>query len=712
MSFLDGWRHRLRLLMHSRQHEQDLADELAFHVERETAQQSHNAIDGISQAAALAAARRQVGNLTWAQEETRRVAGLASLDAFRQDVRFALRSFRRTPGFTFIVIVTLALGIGFTAAIFSAVDALLLRPLPFQNPDELMSVSLTLPAAESRAAHEDVRFSYPKFLMFRQNQEVFSDVTVWNGNQFTLRSNNNAYRLSGEFIDSRYLPTLGVRVVLGSNLPDEGFQRTGFTPALILGFSLWRNSFNSDSTVVGRTMQVDGYPYTVVGVAEPNFQGVSGEADIWMPAASAPKDWSNDDPYNHKFFMVARLAPGVTIERAKQVARQLGVQLDARFPSRRISDGHWGAVARELDAARASPSVTQMLYILLGAVLLMLLTACANVANLLLVRAAGRQREVAVRLALGASRARLGRQLLAESIVLATAGGLASIVVALLSIKMLASVQTSMLGQTSSFAGMGTAKFSVIRFDAAAFGVTAALALLTGIIFGFAPALHATRTSLLAATKGTDTAVNVGRRHFTMRHALTIAEITFAVVLLAGSGLMIRSMNHLHAVRPGFDASNTMALRVNRSIEWSRDSIDTFYDDALSRIARLPGVSNVAMSDCPPLDRCETTGAYRADKPRPDNDHLTPVGMHWISPDWPTVLKVPLLSGRLFTRHDDQHSRRVVLINASAANRLWPGEDPIGRPVGLAAGDFAKDTAYVVGVIGDVLRCARFASAT
>ncbi|MEP6835219.1 MAG: ABC transporter permease [Gemmatimonas sp.] len=703
MSLIDGWSHRVRQWVNPQQHDRDLNDELSFHVEREAAQLAHNSRAPISAQDALVAARRQIGNLTWVREETRRVAGLATVDAFLQDVRFAVRSFRSTPAFTAIVVITLALGIGFTAAIYSAVNALLLRPLPFREPQQLMSVSLKIPGVAGRREIDNRRWSYPKVVAFRAAQSTYTDVTAWTLSQFTVRLGDKAHRVGGEYTDSRYLPTLGIGLALGKNFPNRDSLTSGAEVTVILGYALWRDTFGADSAIIGKTLQVDGFPFTVVGVAAAKFRGVSGEADFWMAAAAAPSGWGNSDPYNHSYFLLGRLKPGVTVAQATVAAAQVGAQVDAQFPSRDQSLGHWSAVAHELDGERTAPNVRKMLYILLGAVLLMLLTACANVANLLLVRASARQREVAVRLALGATRARLARQLLAESVVLALAGGVGSLFVGYTSVKMLASVQTLMLGQTNGFTGLGTAYMSAIQFDFTAFAVTASLALATGLIFGFAPALHATRTSLLTATKDSGNTVTIGPRRFTMRHALTIAEISFAVVLLAGSGLMIRSVNHLMSVRPGFDAAGILALRVNRAPEWSRDSITTYYDGVMARLSETPGVSGVAMSDCPPLARCGSADAFLADRPRPSNERMFGVGMHFISPEFPSLLKIPLIHGRAFTRHDDERAPRVALVSERAAKRLWNGDDPIGRPLAFSTATNKFDTATVVGIVGDVL---------
>lgn len=702
MSFVDGLRHRLNLLLRPTQHERDHSDELAFHLEREAAQHAHDAYRPMSGPEALAAARRSTGNLTQIQENTRSEAGLTWLDVLRQDIRFAIRSFRSTPAFTAIVVATLALGIGGTTAIFSAIDALLLRPLPFAAPQSLMSVSLTIHPPNHLPVIDDVRWSYPKFREFKRIQHVFSDASEWTQSQFTMRVGSASHRLTGEYTDSRYLPTLGIPLVLGRNFIASEDGLAGDPKVAILSHQLWRSVFSSDAAVIGKRVAVDGHSYEIVGVAAENFRGISGEASFWMPIASAPKDWGAADAFNHDYFMVARLADTVSVAQAKAAMPILGGQIAAVFPDRSVQNREWGAVARELDSARAHPQVRRTLLILLAAVGLVLLTACANVANLLLVRASSRQREIAVRLALGASRARLMRQLLAESLVLAAVGSLASITVAFVAVKLLAAVQMTAMGEINSAAGLGTVHFSAIQFDIKTFAATGVLAVVTAMLFGLAPALIATGKDVLHAIKDGDNTMSVGRRRFTLRHVLTVAEIAFAVVLLTASGLMIRSVNHLLDVPTGFDADHVLSLRINRAPEWARDSISVFYDGALERIGSQPGVREVAMSDCPPLVRCATVRISYADRPPVPPAERPQVGIHWVTPGLPALLRIPLLRGRMFTRGDDRSAPSVVLISETAAKKLWPGQDPLGHRILLDSDALRHDSATVIGVLGDV----------
>jgi putative ABC transport system permease protein len=706
MSFIDSLRYRLRVFTRPRAHEQAAAEEVEFHLGLDAMQREHAAHGALSTTDAHRAARRRFGNVTYYQEETRRVAGLASLDTLRQDVRFAIRSFRRTPTFTAVAVLTLAIGIGANTAIFSAVDALLLRPLPFREPERLVSLSLTIPAKSSTPARDDAGWSYLKFIAFRRGQTSFEHVTLWLGSLFTLRLADEAVRIPGEFIDAQYFATLGVVPAIGRGLREEEDYVDGPRVAVLSDW-LWRAVFNADSAAVGRGFDIDGTPYTIVGVMPATFSGLSGTAAFWIPIAAGPASWpppaTVGDPYNHLFVALGRLAPGVSLDHARAEVQQLGGRVDAAYPDRGSANAHWGAAARSLDATRVDRRLRDILFILTGAVALVLLIACANVASLFLVRASGRQREIAVRLAIGAGRWRLVRQLLVESMLLSLLGGAASLLVAWVGVRALAAVQPASVLRLQSLGGLGAATIGAIRLDVTALTFTAGLAVLTGLVFGLVPALQATRPSLTESLKADGAARSNGIRGLTSRNLLTVLEIALAVVLLAGSGLMLRSLGRLLDVRPGFDPERVLTVRINRDPKWARDSLTTFIDLALARLARLPAVTEVALAECPPVEAGCGLSNYvvRVDRPPPPAGTAVPAGVHWVTPHWFSVLRVPLLRGRDFTTADRIGTRKVVLVNETAARTLWPGEDPIGRPVRWVFG-LGADTADVVGVVGDV----------
>jgi predicted permease len=455
--------------------------------------------------------------------------------------------------------------------------------------------------------------------------------------------------------------------------------------------------------VIGTAVRFSDGPYTIVGVLPPGFQGLSGHADIIVPLMiQAARDL--DQPWGHSYTVIGRLRAGVTPAQVKAAMRQLGVRVDAAYPHPDRHDWRWGATARALDATRVDPMIRRSLLVLLGAVGLVLLIGCANVANLFLVRADGRRREIAVRRAVGASRGRLVRQLLTESLLLSALGGTAGLAVAWWGVKVLATLQPEQALRAPRLGGLGPVTFSSIHLDPSALAVAAALTILTGLLFGLVPALQATTPSLTGALK--DDRVPPVRRRVrgaTSRNILVVTEIALALVLLAGSGLMLRSLAKLLAVRPGFDAEHVLTLRVRAREGVGRDSLYGFYDATVARLAALPGVTAVGLSDCPPLNGgCSGTSTAFRDRPPVPAGTEPDIGVYWATSPWFSAMRIPLLQGRLFTDADRAGTRKVVLVNETAARTYWPGQDPIGRPVSLGVNGFWEDTAYVIGVVGDV----------
>jgi len=704
MSFLDALKFRLRAITRPGEHARELSEEMDFHLGRDAAQLAHDAAAPADEDEARWAARRRFGNRTWLAEEARRMSGIGWLDVLGQDLRFALRTFRRAPGFTAVAVVTLALGIGANTAIFSAVDALLLRPLPFREPGRLMSVSLTVPQRGNFPPRDDVAWSWPKFQMLRGAQHVFASTTLWFSEPFTIRYGDQTLRDQGEYTDDGYLTTLGVRPALGRNFAAGETASFHAADVAVISDALWQRLYDADRAVLGKTVLVNGIPYTIVGVTPPGFQGLSGQAVLWLPLTSNTNPRAQmPGPYQHQFAAVARLADGVSPVQAAATVATLGTRIDAAYPDPNGSGWRWGATAKPLDAARVDPRIRGTLLVLFGAVGLVLLIACANVANLFLARASGRHKEIAVRLALGAGRRRLVSQLLTESVLLGVTGGVVGLGVAWAGARGLASLQLSTALQYNNAAGIGLLGSQAIRLDPWALLFTLLLGVVTGIVFGLVPALQATRPSLTEDLKDDGGPVARALGGLGSRNALVVAEIALAVVLLAGAGLVLRSLGRRMGVDPGFDASHTLTFRVNRAPEWSPDSIVRFYDVAIQRLEELPGVTGVGMSDCPPLVSCGGTLINLRDRPAaaPGTEPLA--GVHWITPGWTTVERIPLLRGRLLDERDRVGTPSSVLVSETAARRWWPGQDPIGKVIAesrTAGGGL--DSAFVVGVVGDV----------
>jgi len=701
VSFFDALRFRLRAIARPGEHARELAEEMRHHVDLDAQQIAHEARDPVAEHDAPYAARRRFGNATYYEEEARRMSRLSWLDTIGQDLRFAVRTFRRAPGFTAVAVLTLALGIGANTAIFSAVDALLLRPLPFPQPDRLMSVSLTVPRRGNFPPRDDIVWSAPKFQMLRASEHVFASTTLWFTEPFTIGYGDQTLRDEGEYTDDGYLTTLGVRPALGRNFAAGETDHWRAAAVALISDALWQRLYDADKGVLGKIVTVNGVPYTIVGVMPPGFQGLSGQAMLWLPYTFNSNTRAQPyGPYDHSFAAVARLADGVTAEQAAAVVGTLGSRIDAAYPDPNSPSWHWGATAKPLDQARVDPRIRGTLLVLFGAVGLVLLIACANVANLFLARASGRRKEIAVRLAIGAGRRRLIAQLVTESVLLGVTGGVAGLAVAWAGTRALASLQISSVFQYNNAAHLGLLGSQAIHLDPAALLFTLALGVATGVLFGLVPSLQATKPSLTQDLKDDGARASRALGGLASRSTLVVAEIALAVVLLAGAGVVLRSLARRMGVEPGFDPAHMLTFRVNRVVTWAPDSITRFYDLAIQHLSELPGVTGVGIEDCPPLVRCSNTGVQLRDRAPAAPGTAPSAGVHWITPDWPRVAGVPLLKGRLLTSTDRVGTPLSVLVSATAARRWWPGQDPIGKTI--SAGGGGADSAFVVGVLGDV----------
>jgi len=703
VSLFDGLRYRLGAVIRPSRRARDIGREIAFHLELDAEQRAHASAGTLSRGDARIAARRAFGNPTYMQEEARRMTAVEWLDSVKRDLAFAARTFARAPGFTAAVVVSLGLGIGANAAIFSALQAMLLRPLPFSEPDRLVDVGLTRAGNPNRPAADDIVWSYPKFAMLRDAQHVFSNVGLYSADPVTVNGGGGtAERVDGEVVGGRYFKTLTVLPIVGRLFAPEELDRVGAPPTVIVSEGLWQRRFDADPSVIGRTLDIDGARHTIIGVMPSSFTGLSGRADVWMPiAAEYPAELTAT--WDLSFTMVARLAPGVTLAQAQDAVKTLGARIDAATPYPSARE-RWGASARPLDATRVDARVRRSLLVVAYAAALMLLAMTANVAGLLLVRAKRREHEIAMRVALGAGRARLIRQLLTESLLLSLAGGVAAFALAAAGVKLLSAFNPAASLRVQNLGGLGVVSFSRIRLDDFTLLAAGTLALITGLLFGLVPAMHATRASLAAGTRGRHGRSPRRALGIRGRGALSALEIALAIVLVTGSGLMLRSLRKLTDVNPGFDASRTLTMRLNLLADSSAVRASTSYYDRLLMGARAtPGVTSAALTACPPLNGgCNRTFVELLDRPPVSSNDEPIVGVHWVTPGWFALARVPVLRGRDFSRGDVAGTRRAVIISQSAARALWPGQDPIGRPVRVGQGGFGKDTGLVVGVVGDV----------
>ncbi|HWP71808.1 MAG TPA: ABC transporter permease [Gemmatimonadaceae bacterium] len=686
---------------------QEMRDELAFHVEERVAQLVAR---GMSPEDARAEAIRRLGpryaNTGDALERSaelkeRRIDVRERLREFTDDVRYAVRGLAMRPGFTAIAVLTLGIGIGANTAIYSAVDALLLRSLPFVEPGRLLDI------VQTSRDEGSAPWSYPKYAFFRNQQRSYAALAAHSASQSIL-TGADPERIPVEEVTAAYLQTLGIRVARGRDFPAQLDAAPAAARVALISDALWQRRFNADPAVVGRSLGLNNQPWEIIGVLPPGFRGLSGRAEVLLNLSARSAEALNE-PWSLEFSLIGRLKDGVTIEQARSEASLIGPRVYDAFP---MSGGSlttsktpekWTVEARSLDTIRVASGLRRSLLVLFGAVGMVLLIACVNLANLLVARAVARKREIAVRLALGAGRGRLVRLLVTESLVLALMGGAASLLVALGGTRVLSAINPQETLRVQGLTGgVGAVGFEGIRLDSSALLFTFVVTVLVGLLFGLAPALGATRTGLVADLKDGGSGAGFGRRVGASRRLLVVTEVALALVLLAGSGLMIRSLGNLLNVDPGFDARDVLTLRLSVPPgEMAPDSMPGFYERLQAEIGGVPGVEHVALADCPPLNNgCNGTIMTFADRPQSSTGNAM-VGVHWVSPGWFGVMRVPLRRGRGFTDSDRLNAPKVVVINEAAARQYFRGEDPIGKRVAIYQGGFHTG-AEVIGIVGDV----------
>ena len=629
------------------------------------------------------------------------------METLLHDLRVAIRGLKRRPGLAALAVLTLALGVGANAAIFSVLYSALLRQLPFHEPERLMSVTLVTPGRPGEPARTDVVWSFPKAQTFMTEQQIYSHVALYRSGPMTIGFDAGAERIQGEEVTGRYLATLGVLPLIGRDFDAAEDRVPGAPRVALISHGFWLRRFGGESDVLGRTIQLDGLPAVVIGVMGRGFKGLSGQSEVWINAAAGD---ANDlsQRWSHSWDMLARLAPGVGVERAVAEIGVLGARVEAAHPEPAAMGGanapKWGAMARPLDATRMDAAIGRSLVVLEVAVGLVLLIACANLANLFLTRAASRKREIAVRMAVGAGRRHLVRQLLTESAVVAALGGAVGLGVSVLGIRGLAGLMSGLSDAIGSrLGGLTVLGLTNVRLDFTVVLFTLAVTAATALLVGLLPAIRATRPDLTEALKEGGLQGMVGRRGFSVRDGLVVAELTLAVVLLAGAGLMIRSLAGLLAIDAGIDPSGVLTVRTAiPSPGYQPDSAAGFYRELLERAAALPGVEGSALGNCPPLaGGCNGTVLWYRDRANPPEGSEPLVGVHHVSPDYFQVMGVPLVAGRGFTAADRRGGPKVVIINQSAARKFFPDEDPLGKPIAVGQGGF-HDRAEIVGVVGDI----------
>ncbi|HEX3868564.1 MAG TPA: ABC transporter permease [Gemmatimonadaceae bacterium] len=636
---------------------------------------------GMSLADAQRAATLDLGGGTAVREQVRTSGWEDVVWTTAADVRHSARRLRNSPGFTVIAVVTLALGIGASTAIFSAVNPILFESLPYPHPEQLVSVS----DFADNGSRLDVAFG--NFREIAQRSRSFDALAVFRGWQPSLVGNSNAEQLSGQRVGSAYLRALGVLPRIGRDFVASDDRPNGPNVA-ILSDGLWKRRFGADPSIVGRTILISGYLYTIIGVMPAGFDNVtSPNASIWALLQYDPSLPPNGREWGHHLRMIGRLHPGVGLA---QAMRDLAVI--AKSPSPEFARVPWATMSRGMLVRSLQDDVTggvkAALLAVLGAVTLLLAIACVNVVNLLIARGSQRRAEFAMRVALGAGRGRLVRQVIAESMVLSLLGGAVGMAVAVLGVRALVLISPP-----------GLPRVDAIRVNGAvlAFGVvlTTALGVLVGVIPALAASANDPRSGLQQATQ------RVTRGHQRTRQALVVGEVSLALVLLVGAGLLLRSLERLFAIAPGFDPRQVVSMQIQASDARFADSAVTnvYFKNVLDAVRRVPGVRVAGLTSQLPLSGDLDGYGASIDTDR-DKREKSGVLRYAVSPGYLETLRIPLVRGRVFDTSDDAGAPLVALISESMARSRFATTDPIGRRVQVGGDDAPWLT--IVGVVGDV----------
>ena len=677
-----------RRLVHHRQIEEELDEEVRAYfeivVERLVAK-------GLAPEEARRAARLQFEGPQQVKEKVRDARMGAALETTLKDISYALRVLRKNPGFALVAIVTLALGIGANAAIFSLVYGVLLRPLPYASGGRLVVLHQEAPKANLH----DVPFAAQEIFDYRDMSKTLDSVVEHHTMNFLLLGKESAERVNTAVVSANFFDVLGVRPVLGRTFVAAD-ENHGADAVLILSYAYWKGRHGGDPNIVGKVFQMNNRPHTVIGVLPPIPQ-YPVENDVYMPTSQCPFRSSPAFISNRKQRMMTafgRLKPGVTVEQARAELSTVASHIEQAHPDVYLKSNGYGMSVAPLqeDLTRRA---RQTFLVLLAAAGFVLLIACANVANLLLARLLKLERELAIRLALGANRARLVRQLLTESILLSLAGGALGLTIAPATLAMLV-----------KFAEHFTTRAAEVQMDAPVLWFTLAVSLLTGILFGLAPAFSTGNKLGEALTQGGGRSTGSRARQF-LRSTLVVAQVAVSFVLLIGAALMIRSFGKLQSELPGFNPSRLLTMRVSPNFTRFNDNqkIRTLQSEILRRVRQTAGVESAALSTTFPFDVGAIAGGPNSvgfeieGRPNSKGEAAPRVNIINASSDYFETLRQPILEGRSFTAHDNFDSPPVVVVNQTMAKHRWPTENPVGRRVSF---DQGAHWSQIIGIVGDV----------
>jgi macrolide transport system ATP-binding/permease protein len=618
-----------------------------------------------------------------------------------QDLRYGARMLWKQPGFTLIVALTLSLGIGANGVIFSLVNALLLRPLPVEKPEQLAGVYTS-----DFSSGDLGGTSYPDYVDFRDRNRVFEGLAAYLPPEpLSLNIDGTNERMFCEIVSGNYFSTLGVKPSLGRGFLPEEDRTPGERAVAVISHKLWQTRFGGDPAIVGRSVSINGHPFTIVGVGPEKFRGMlRGVAvDWWVPAMMMKEASPGSDNLTHRsnrgLLLMGRLKPGVTIQQAQADFNSIAAQLYKEWPT------HWENIRRQGRSVTVAPEsearlmpgasmpITIFMTLLMAVAGLVLLIACANVANLLLARATARRKEIAIRLALGARRGRLIRQLLSESVLLALLGGGAGLLLAGWGADLLMAFKPPL-------------PFPVeldLHGDWRVFSFMFGLSVLTGIVFGLTPALASSRPDVNASLKNETGAANTGGRPGRLRGSLVVTQVAVSMLLLICAGLFLRSLGAASSIDPGFDADNLLAMSMDLQLQgYDETKGRNFTNQLLERVRSLPGVVSASMTDQLPLGFGGSSRGVTIDGYTPQPGESTEINSSIVAPGYFETLRIPLLQGRTFQQQDDAIAPGMALVNEAFARRYWPGQPPIGKRIQMGGGRNVSNEIPYIAVIGVV----------
>ena len=669
---------------------EDLDHDIRDHIAKET---QDNIERGMSPEEARYAAVRKFGNVTRVKEETREVWSIVWLEQLLQDIRYGSRMLRKSPGFTIVAVLTLALGIGANTAIFSVVDAVLLRPLPFENPSRLVALHEGLP----KLGYPKMGFSAPDLAIFAREQKSFSAIGAFQNEHVNISGHGEPERVTAARVSSSFFPMLGVEPLLGRSFAPE--EDAPGRKVVLLSYGLWQRRYGGGLNILGQTIDLDRQPYTVIGVMRQNFEfpllgpeDNSSPADLWVPMAFTPaelQDWGG----SYFTSVVGRLRPGVTLDEARGEAESLGRVIVADYPPA-ITNRLHGAFVLSVSASPFQEdvvgSVRTLLLVLMSAVSFVLLIACANIATLLVSRAATRQREIAVRTALGATRLRLVRQMLTESFLLALGGGALGFLLAFWARNLMLALVPSSIPLPRH-----------VSLNAGVFAFAAGMSVLAAVLFGLAPAFQVSASSMQRPLQESGRSATPSRSHQRLQGFFVTIEFALALVLLVGAGLLTRSFGKLLETNPGFRPDHVLTLSVllPRQAYPQGAQVQDFYKRLLDRVSNLPGVNAAGLSSDLPLNAREMVSMRVEGGGDDQGETPQAICQSWVMGNYFETVGIPLLQGRWFTPEDRLESEPVTVVSLSTARKFWPGQTPIGKRIRWGVND---PWHTIVGVVGDV----------